>query len=78
MPITAILGRAQPDSTFTLNVKPPSWSHPADKFWSTYLEDAEKQDTALSESWKGDTDGILIFVSRLQLWHCASCLMHPV
>ncbi|VDC02751.1 unnamed protein product [Peniophora sp. CBMAI 1063] len=49
--------------TYSVNVKSPSpaWTHPADKFWSTYLEDAEKQDNALSESWKGDTDGILIF-----------------
>lgn len=68
MPITAILGPVRPD-TFPVNVKPPSpsWTHPADKFWSTYLEDAEKQDTALAESWKGDTDGILIFVSSQHL-----------
>ncbi|KZV72836.1 hypothetical protein PENSPDRAFT_603841 [Peniophora sp. CONT] len=55
-------GPVRPDA-FRVNVKPPSpsWTHPADKFWATYLEDAEKQDTALAESWKGDTDGILIF-----------------
>jgi hypothetical protein len=28
-----------------------------------YLTEAEKQDTEVSESWKGDTDGILVFVS---------------
>ena len=28
-----------------------------------YLTEAEKQDTEVTESWKGDTDGILVFVS---------------
>jgi hypothetical protein len=29
-----------------------------------YLTEAEKQDKEVSESWKGDTDGILVFVSH--------------
>ncbi|KAI0049140.1 hypothetical protein FA95DRAFT_1463779, partial [Auriscalpium vulgare] len=29
--------------------------------WSVYLTEADKQDKALAENWKGDTDGILIF-----------------
>jgi hypothetical protein len=28
-----------------------------------YLTEAEKQDAQVTESWKGDTDGILVFVS---------------
>jgi len=32
------------------------------KVWSVYLSEAERQDRALAESWKGDTEGILIFV----------------
>jgi hypothetical protein len=28
-----------------------------------YLTEAEKQDKDVIESWKGDTDGILVFVS---------------
>ena len=28
-----------------------------------YLTEAEKQDKEVTESWKGDTDGILVFVS---------------
>ncbi len=28
-----------------------------------YLTEAEKQDTEVTESWKGDTEGILVFVS---------------
>ena len=28
-----------------------------------YLTEAEKQDAEVTESWKGDTDGILVFVS---------------
>ena len=61
--VTATPGHVRPD-VLPINVQSsaPSWTHPADKFWSTYLEDAEKQDHALAESWKGDTDGILIFV----------------
>ncbi|KAF8269056.1 hypothetical protein EI94DRAFT_1906628, partial [Lactarius quietus] len=29
--------------------------------WSIYLTEVEKQDTEVTESWEGDTDGILIF-----------------
>src|SRR6266702_2891715 len=36
-----------------------------------YLTEAEKQDTQVTESWKGDTDGILVFVSS-----CAVPLVH--
>jgi hypothetical protein len=35
----------------------------SDGLWSMYLTEAEKQDTEVTESWKGDTDGILVFVS---------------
>lgn len=37
----------------------------ARKFWSLYVLKAEKVDKELVESWKGDTDGILIFVRVL-------------
>jgi hypothetical protein len=30
-----------------------------------YLTEAEKQDRDVTESWKGDTEGILVFVSPL-------------
>jgi len=33
-----------------------------DRFWDLYLSHADKSDKTLMESWKGDTDGILIFV----------------
>ncbi|KAH9030925.1 hypothetical protein EDB85DRAFT_2115634, partial [Lactarius pseudohatsudake] len=33
----------------------------SDGLWSIYLTEAEKQDTQVIESWKGDTDGILVF-----------------
>jgi hypothetical protein len=36
---------------------------PSSKIWSLYISEAEKHDRALAESWKGDMDGILIFVS---------------
>lgn len=35
----------------------------SDGIWSMYVNEAEKQDTEVIESWKGDTDGILVFVS---------------
>ncbi|KAH9071478.1 hypothetical protein EDB83DRAFT_2198475, partial [Lactarius deliciosus] len=34
---------------------------PSDGLWSIYLTEAEKEDMQLTESWKGDTDGILVF-----------------
>ncbi|KAF8269064.1 hypothetical protein EI94DRAFT_1447778, partial [Lactarius quietus] len=32
--------------------------------WSIYLNEAGKQDDEVDKSWKGDTDGILVFVSH--------------
>ncbi|KAI0027837.1 hypothetical protein K488DRAFT_90409 [Vararia minispora EC-137] len=37
------------------------YSDPLDRFWNLYITDVEKSDKVLTESWKGDTDGILIF-----------------
>ncbi|KAH8982423.1 hypothetical protein EDB92DRAFT_1894446 [Lactarius akahatsu] len=33
----------------------------SDGLWSMYLDEAGKQDTEVTESWKGDTEGILVF-----------------
>ncbi|KAI0310699.1 hypothetical protein OF83DRAFT_1040930, partial [Amylostereum chailletii] len=33
----------------------------SDRFWAMYLADTEKHDLAMTESMKGDTDGMLIF-----------------
>lgn len=33
--------------------------------WSVYVGEAERYDKGLVESWKGDMDGILIFVRLL-------------
>lgn len=35
--------------------------HPSGKIWSVYVSEAEKEDKALAESWKGDMEGLLIF-----------------
>jgi hypothetical protein len=35
----------------------------SDGLWSIYLTEAEKRDTEVIENWKGDTNGILVFVS---------------
>ncbi|KAI0314216.1 hypothetical protein OF83DRAFT_1064237, partial [Amylostereum chailletii] len=37
------------------------YNDPRDKFWSMYLTDADKNDAAMTESLKGDADGVLIF-----------------
>ncbi|KAH9011163.1 hypothetical protein EDB85DRAFT_2160251 [Lactarius pseudohatsudake] len=39
----------------------------SDGLWSMYLTEAEKQDKEVTETWKGDTDGILVFVSPAPL-----------
>lgn len=36
------------------------------KVWSVYLSEADRLDRALAENWKGDTEGILIFVCITQ------------
>jgi hypothetical protein len=38
------------------------YSDPLDRFWHLCLLDAEKQHAKLTERWKGDADGILVFV----------------
>ncbi|KAI0027738.1 hypothetical protein K488DRAFT_29744, partial [Vararia minispora EC-137] len=35
---------------------------PVNKFWNSYLRNAEEEDKVNIENWKGDTDGILIFM----------------
>ncbi|KAI0313981.1 hypothetical protein OF83DRAFT_1285860 [Amylostereum chailletii] len=37
------------------------YNDPVDRFWALYLADADKKDTEMTDSMKGDTDGILIF-----------------
>lgn len=37
--------------------------HASSKIWSSYISEADRYDRAMVESWKGDMDGILIFVS---------------
>jgi hypothetical protein len=43
------------------------FANPRDKFWSIYLRGAEEEDKGRVESWKGDMDGILIFVRNANL-----------
>jgi len=40
--------------------------HPSGKIWSVYVSEAEKEDKALVEGWKGDMEGLLIFVRNRQ------------
>ncbi|KAJ4002161.1 hypothetical protein F5050DRAFT_471138 [Lentinula boryana] len=44
------------------NLTPPRrYDDPSTKIWSLYLEQAEKDNARMTESWKGDMDAILIF-----------------
>lgn len=57
--------RLSPTYTVALGASTGKGSSRSDisgKVWSVYLSEAERQDKALAENWKGDTEGILIFV----------------
>ncbi|KAI0290940.1 hypothetical protein B0F90DRAFT_443311 [Multifurca ochricompacta] len=41
--------------------KGSEYSDTSGKVWSVYFSEVDKQDKALAENWKGDTEGILIF-----------------
>ncbi|KAI0067032.1 hypothetical protein BV25DRAFT_1912367 [Artomyces pyxidatus] len=41
--------------------KDESYGDASAKLWNMYMEQAGEYDKALSESWKGDTDGIIVF-----------------
>ena len=45
-----------------LNIAEGNYGDSSDKLFSVYLSQAEKFDKESSESWKGDTEGILVFV----------------
>jgi len=42
-----------------------NYDDPSSKLWSVYVSEALQYDKALIESWKGDMDGILIFVRSI-------------
>jgi hypothetical protein len=44
------------------NVAEANYGDSSDKMFSVYLSQADKFDKEQSESWKGDTEGILVFV----------------
>ena len=44
----------------------------SDEIWSMYLNMAKKQDEEVTESWKGDTEGIIVFVSLAPVHTCLS------
>ena len=37
--------------------------HSTDKMWLGYMEEADKYDTLVSDLWKDDANGVLVFVS---------------
>lgn len=49
-------------------------SETSGKVWSVYLSEAERQDRALAENWKGDTEGILIFTGLFAATIAASII----
>ena len=44
------------------NIVDGNYGDPSDRLFSVYLAQADKFDKEQSESWKGDTEGILVFV----------------
>jgi hypothetical protein len=40
-----------------------NYGDPSGRLWMMYLTEAEKEDKEITESWKGDAEGILVFVS---------------
>jgi DNA-binding IclR family transcriptional regulator len=58
--------QVQPNSLMTVTARvgrsTSKGNDTSGKVWSVYLSEAERQDRALAENWKGDTEGILIFV----------------
>ena len=60
-------------SNFIENSKANSnWDDPSNKLWSVYVAQAEKHDKTMTDTWKIDTDGSLIFVSRYIYIHLSS------
>ena len=40
-----------------------NYGDPSGRLWMMYLTEAEKEDKEITESWRGDAEGILVFVS---------------
>ena len=53
-----------PVGTAHPNIVDGNYGDPSDKLFAVYLAQADKFDKEQSESWKGDTEGILVFVCR--------------
>ncbi|KAI9431671.1 hypothetical protein H4582DRAFT_1884837, partial [Lactarius indigo] len=72
-------GKTTADKTVTVVQRDENHGDSSDGLWSMYLTEAEKQDTQITESWKGDTDGILVFVSPAPLLlvrvHCLNHIL---
>ncbi|VDC02264.1 unnamed protein product [Peniophora sp. CBMAI 1063] len=49
------------------NPSPDNDLDPLNRFWSLYLKQADMKDRERSERWKGDTEGILIFVRDMSV-----------
>ncbi|KAH8982898.1 hypothetical protein EDB92DRAFT_1620088 [Lactarius akahatsu] len=45
----------------TGNLLVPPSSDPSDKMWSIYLSESEKHDKIISDGWKDDANGVLVF-----------------
>lgn len=53
------------------NVADGNYGDPSDRLFSVYLAQADKFDKEQSESWKGDTEGILVFVCHTTVHYLA-------
>ena len=56
-----------------IRVPGENYGDPSGRLWMMYLTEAEKEDKEITESWQGDADGILVFVSaRLFIFFSSS------
>jgi hypothetical protein len=64
LPLSAVPETDLPTGAAPPNVVDGIYGDPSDKLFSVYLAQTDKFDKEQSESWKGDTEGILVFVCR--------------
>ena len=63
-PLSAVPTTDAPAGVAHPNSAEGNYGDPSDQLFSVYLAQADKFDKEQSESWKGDTEGILVFVCR--------------
>jgi hypothetical protein len=68
---TVQLGMLPDHMTYHILIYGPgeNYGDPSGGLWSMYLTEAEERDKEKTERWKGDAEGILVFVSSSPYYH---------